>query len=84
MNLGRREYDALIEYARTGDVRQAAHRLGLSYTWTKNLLYTAYQKLGVTGGISAFRELGWLALPFEMRAAGAVASGMNVQAVALT
>ena len=79
-----REYAALIAYARTGDARQAAHQMRQAYQHTKNLLSSAYQKLGVTGAISAYRELGWLVFPFGMRATGEVALGINVQAVALT
>jgi len=78
-----REREALMEYARTGDVRQAAYRLGISHHWMRTLLWSAYQKLGVTGAISAFRELGWLALPFETRATGVVASGIDTIPVAL-
>lgn len=62
--LSPRELAALIAYAKTGDQRQAAHLLGLTHHTLKGtLLWNAYQKLGVTNAIDAFRAMGWLQVP---------------------
>jgi DNA-binding CsgD family transcriptional regulator len=79
-----RQRDVMKALAFTGDQQAAADLLGMSPLTLKRHLTNVYAALGVQSVVSAFRELGWLALPFETRAAGEVALGNNVLAVALT
>lgn len=55
-----RQRAALEAFARTGNQRQAAADLGISYQTLKNHLKLAYRALDVGGAIDAFRALGWL------------------------
>jgi len=54
---------ALLAYARTGDRRSAAASLGLSLGVFNNALSKAFEQLGVTTAIDAFRAIGWLRVP---------------------
>ena len=54
---------ALLAYARTGDRRAAAVSLGVSLGVFNNALSKAFEQLGVTTAIDAFRAVGWLAVP---------------------
>jgi DNA-binding NarL/FixJ family response regulator len=58
-----RELQALALYARTGSHKDAAALMGIGPQTVKNYLATSYQKLGVSGGIEAFRAIGWLQVP---------------------
>jgi DNA-binding CsgD family transcriptional regulator len=55
-----RQREALAAYARTGNQREAAERLGIGYQTVKNHLAAAYAALDVGGAIDAFRAMGWL------------------------
>jgi len=43
-----------------GNVRLAARHLGKADQTVKNRLYRIYLRLGVSGLVEAFREMGWL------------------------
>jgi len=78
-----RQRDVMRALALTGDQQAAADLLGMSPLTLKRHLTNIYAALGVQSVVSAFRELGWLALPFETRATGVVASGIDTIPVAL-
>lgn len=63
LSLTRRETDALIAYAQTGDMRSAADAIGVALPTVKNHFSSAYAKLNVSCSIDAFRVLGWLSVP---------------------
>jgi DNA-binding CsgD family transcriptional regulator len=63
--LTEREVEVLSAYARHGTQRPIATDLGIKVQTVKNLLFSAYTKLGVTGAIHAFHAMGWLRLPGE-------------------
>lgn len=58
-----RQEETLAVYARTGRIKTTAHELGIEYETARHSLGRAYERLGVTNAIEAFRVLGWLRLP---------------------
>jgi DNA-binding NarL/FixJ family response regulator len=62
-SLTNREREALAAYATTGSQREAAHLMGVRHQTIKNHLREAYDKLGASGAINAFRAIGWLQVP---------------------
>jgi DNA-binding CsgD family transcriptional regulator len=60
-----RETEVLLLYARLADWRLVALEMGIGLQSTKNLASLAYQALGVSNAIGAFRELDWLQVPYD-------------------
>ena len=61
-----RQLAVLVAYARTGDQREAAYRLGITVRCLKRHLTVVYRKLDVTNMLEAMQAMGWLRVPEEL------------------
>lgn len=55
-----RQMECLQRVARGFSARETAHELGISELTVKHHLASAYDTLGASGHLEAFRRLGWL------------------------
>jgi len=70
--LSPRETEALTSLAIHGNAKTAAAAMGISEQTVRNLLTSAYAKLGADGAINAFALAGWLTVPGWVSQQGAV------------